>query len=318
MRRTHDEGVPVPADPVQTPAGTGVGTADLTLDAKVAAADVPPELIAQSLGQYFRASWLRVRGGNAGVLPVILALVVVAIGFQIANSKFLSAQNLVNLFEQSTVYMLLAIAEIFALLLGEIDLSVGLVMGLGSVVVAELVQPSGANWPWWAAIIVTLIASAAVGAIQGSLVARLRMPSFIVTLGGLLILEGVAIIVLGGSLVGIGNSQYHNEVVLYNIFWGALNPTVSWILLAVVVGGTGTGLWLRDARKRRHGLEAPPRSLTAVKIVLMAVAGIVVVAVCNVNRAHFGVIEGLPYIIPIVLVVLAAWTMVLQRTRFGR
>ena len=172
--------------------------------------------------------------------PVILALVVVAVGFQIANSKFLSAQNLVNLFEQSTVYMLLAMAEIFALLLGEIDLSVGLVMGLGSVVVAELVQPTGANWPWWAAIIVTLLACAAFGAIQGTLVARLKMPSFIVTLGGLLILEGVAIIVLGGSLVGIGNSQYSNEVVLYNIFWGSFSPVVGWILLVVLVGAAGT------------------------------------------------------------------------------
>ena len=307
------------ADPSETPAGTaGAGTADLTLDAKVAAADVPPALIAQSLGQYVRASWLRVRGGDSGVLPVILGLVVVAVGFQIANSKFLSAQNLVNLFEQSTVYMLLAMAEIFALLLGEIDLSVGLVMGLGSVVVAELVQPSGANWPWWAAIIVTLLACAAVGFIQGTLVARLRMPSFIVTLGGLLILEGVAIIVLGGSLVGIGNSQYSNELALYDIFWGSFSPVVGWILLVVLVGAAGTGLWLRDARKRRRGLVAVPRGFTAMKIVLIAVAGSGVVAVCNVNRAHFGTIEGVPYIIPIVLIVLGACTFLLQRTRFGR
>ena len=307
------------ADPSETPAGTaGAGTADLTLDAAVAAADVPPALIAQSLGQYVRASWLRVRGGDSGVLPVILGLVVVAVGFQIANSKFLSAQNLVNLFEQSTVYMLLAMAEIFALLLGEIDLSVGLVMGLGSVVVAELVQPSGANWPWWAAIIVTLLACAAVGAIQGTLVARLKMPSFIVTLGGLLILEGVAIIVLGGSLVGIGNSQYPNELALYDIFWGTFSPVVGWILLAVLVGAAGTGFWLRDARKRRRALVAAPRSLTVMKIVLIAVAGSALVAICNVNRAHFGTIEGVPYIIPIVLVVLGACTLLLQRTRFGR
>jgi D-xylose transport system permease protein len=309
----------VTADPGQTRAGTaGAGTADLTLDSEVAAADVPPELVAQSLGQYVRASWLRVRGGNSGVLPVVLGLVLVAVGFQIANSKFLSAQNLVNLFEQSTVYMLLAIAEIFALLLGEIDLSVGLVMGLASVVVAELVQPTGANWPWWAAIIATLIACAGVGAIQGSLVARLRMPSFIVTLGGLLILEGVAIIVLGGSLVGIGNSAFHNEVVLYDIFWGSFSPLVSWILMAVVVGAAGIGLWLREASKRRHGLEAPPPSLTAAKIVLMAVSGIALVAICNVNRAHFGTIQGVPYIILIVLIVLVACTVLLQRTRFGR
>ena len=309
-----DRETPVTADPGETPAGAAV---DLTA-APEAAADVPPELLAQSLGQYLRAWWLRVRSGDSGVLPVVLAIVVVAVSFQIANPKFLSAQNLVNLFEQSTIYMLLAMAEIFVLLLGEIDLSVGLVMALGSVVVAELVQPAAANWPWWAAIIVTLLACAAVGAIQGTLVARLKMPSFIVTLGGLLILEGVAIIVLGGSLVGIGNSHYNNEVVLYNIFWGTFNPAISWILMAAVVVAAGGGLWLREARKRRAGLETPPRSLTAMKIGLMAAAGIAVVAICNVNRAHFGTIEGLPYIIPIVLVVLAACTVLLQRTRFGR
>ena len=237
------------ADPGETPAGTaGAGTADLTLDATAAAADVPAELLAQSLGQYFRASWLRVRGGNSGVLPVVLALVVVAIGFQIENSKFLSAQNLVNLFEQSTIYMLLAIAEIFALLLGEIDLSVGLVMGLSSVVVAELVQPTGANWPWWAAIIVALLACAAFGAIQGTLVARLKMPSFIVTLGGLLILEGVAIIVLGGSLVGIGNSRFTNEVVPLQHLLGNVQP------------GGRLDLAGRGGRGRWHGALAAGRA----------------------------------------------------------
>jgi len=312
--------IPVTADPGETPGGTADAAmaVDLTAAPAAAAADVPPEILAQSLGQYLRAWWRRVRGGDSGVLPVVLAIVVVAISFQVANPAFLSAQNLVNLFEQSSIYMLLAMAEIFALLLGEIDLSVGLVMGLGSVVVAELVQPTGLNWPWWAAIIVTLLACAAWGAFQGSLVARLRMPSFIVTLGGLLILQGVAIIVLKGALVSIGNSRFTNELVLYDIFWGQFEPVVGWILLAVVVGATGTGLWLRDARKRRHGLEAPPRSLTAMKIVLMAVAGSAVVAICNVNRAHFGTIEGVPYIIPIVLAVLAAWTVLLQRIRFGR
>jgi len=312
--------LPPTADPGETPAGTADAAmvADLTAAPEAAAADVPPELLAQSLGQYLRAWWLRVRSGDSGVLPVVLAIVVVAVSFQIANPKFLSPQNLVNLFEQSTIYMVLAMAEIFALLLGEIDLSVGLVMAFGSVVVAELVQPTGAGWPWWVAIIVALLVCSAVGAIQGSLVARLRMPSFIVTLGGLLILEGASIIVLRGALVGIGNSGFTNEVVLYDIFWGRFDPVVGWILLAVLVGAAGTGLWLRDARKRRHGLETPPRSLTALKIVLMTVVGIAVVAICNVNRAHFGTIEGVPYIIPIVLVVLAASTVLLQRTRFGR
>jgi D-xylose transport system permease protein len=311
--------IPVTAGPGETPTGTAdaPSVVDLTA-AEVASAEVPPELLAQSLGQYLQAWWHRVRGGDSGVLPVVLGMVVVAVSFQVANSKFLSALNLVNLFEQSTVYMLLAMAEIFALLLGEIDLSVGLVMALAAAVVAKLVQPSGLNWPWWAAIIVALLACSAFGAIQGTLVARLRMPSFIVTLGGLLVLEGAGIIVLGGSLVSIGNSRFTNEVVLYDIFWGQFDPLVGWILLAALVGAAGTGLWLREARKRRVGLETPPPSLTAAKIVLMAVAGIAVVGICNVNRAHSGTIEGVPYIIPIVLVVLAAWTVLLQRTRFGR
>jgi D-xylose transport system permease protein len=298
--------------------GTPASTVDLTAAPDVAAAEIPAELLAQSLGQYFRASWQRIRGGDSGVLPVVLAIVVVAVSFQLANSKFLSPQNLVNLFEQSTIYMLLAMAEIFALLLGEIDLSVGLVMGLSSVVVAELVQPTGLNLPWWLAIIVALLACAGFGALQGLLVARLRMPSFIVTLGGLLILEGVAIIVLGGSLVSIGNVRFNSQAVLYNIYWSQFSPLVSWILVAVLLAAAAGGLWLRDARKRRQGLESAPVSLTLLKIILMAVAGVGLVAVCNVNRAHSGVIEGVPYIIPIVLVVLGVSTVMLQRTRFGR
>jgi len=312
--------IPVTADPGETPTAMADATplVDPTASYEAAAADVPPELLAQTLGQYLRAWWARVRGGDSGVLPVVLGIVVVAISFQIANSTFLSSLNLVDLFKQSTVYMLLAMAEIFALLLGEIDLSVGLVMAVSSVAVAELVQPTGANLPWWGAIIIVLLACSAFGAIQGWFVARLRMPSFIVTLGGLLILEGVAIIILGGTLVGIGNTQFINERVLYDLFNGQFDPVVGWILLGVVVGAFATGLWLREARKRRHGLETPPRSLTALKIVLMAVSGITVVAICNVNRAHSGTIEGVPFIIPIVLVVLGAWTVLLQRTRYGR
>ncbi|HYK29288.1 MAG TPA: ABC transporter permease, partial [Streptosporangiaceae bacterium] len=180
-------------------------------------------------------------------------------------------------------------------------------------------QPGAADLPWWAAIIVALLACCAWGSLMGWLVARLRLPSFIVTLGGLLILEGVAIIALGkNGLYSIGNSGFTNERVLYNIYWGHFSPVVGWILLAVVVIGAAIGYLLREFRKRRNGLETPPLSLTALKIVLMAVAGVAVVAICNVNRAHVGTIEGVPYIIPIVLVVLGASTVLLQRTRYGR
>ncbi len=315
--RENDDPLTVATAPAPAPAPAPL--VDLTAaTGEAAIAEVPPALTAQTLGQFLGAWWQRIRSGDSGVLPVLLGIVIVAVAFQIANGKFLSPQNLVNLFEQSSIYMLLAMAEIFALLLGEIDLSVGLVMGLGAVMVAEEVQPAGLNWPWWLAIIVSLLVCSAVGAIQGSMVARLKMPSFIVTLGGLLVLEGIAIIVLGGSLVGIGNSHYSSEVAIYNIFYGHFDPLFSWIALAVVGVIGAAAVWFADDRRRRSGLVAPPASLTLAKIVVAAAAGILVVALCNVNRAHFGVIQGLPYIIPIVLAVLFAWTILLQRTRFGR
>ena len=118
------------------------------------------------------------------MLPVLLGLIVVAIAFQIANGKFLSPQNLVNLFEQSSIYMLLAMAEIFALLLGEIDLSVGLVMALSAVITAELVQPAGSNLHWWESIVVALLIGAAIGAIQGTMFGRLKMPAVVMTRSG--------------------------------------------------------------------------------------------------------------------------------------
>jgi len=314
--RENDDPLNVATAPAPATAAPLVDLTAATGEAAIA--EVPPALTAQTLGQFLGAWWQRIRGGDSGVLPVLLGIVIVAVAFQIANGKFLSPQNLVNLFEQSSIYMLLAMAEIFALLLGEIDLSVGLVMGLGAVMVAEEVQPAGLNWPWWLAIIASLLVCSAVGAIQGSMVARLKMPSFIVTLGGLLVLEGIAIIVLGGGLVGIGNSHYSSEVAIYNIFYGHFDPLFSWVLLAVVAVLGAAAVWFADARRRRSGLVAPPASLTLAKIIVAVAAGVVVVALCNVNRAHFGVIQGLPYIIPIVLAVLFAWTILLQRTRYGR
>jgi D-xylose transport system permease protein len=308
--------------PVAANSSSDVAGANVDLTAAAGVEEVPPELVAQSMGEYLRVYWRRVRGGDSGVLPVVVGIILVYVAFQIADSKFLGAQNVVNLLEQSSIYMLLAMAEIFALLLGEIDLSTGLVMGLAAVTLAELVQPAGAAncalcphglaFPWWLAIIVTLLICMGIGGIQGTMIARFRMPSFIVTLGGLLILEGVSLIVLNGNPVRLGNLQ------LYDIFWGHFSTMVGWILLAVVVVATGVSWWFRDASRRRRGLVAPPASFTAIKIAAVAVAGVVVVLLCNENRAHFGIIEGVPYLIPIVFAVLFAWTILLQRTRFGR
>src|SRR5205814_6306604 len=110
----------------------------------------------------------------------------------------------------------------------------------------------------------------------------------------------------------------NNLKVLYDLMWGNIDPVVSWVAMFVVVGLLGLSLWLRDARRRRSGLVAPPASLTIIKIGLMAAVGIVVVAICNVNRATIGTVEGVPWVIPIVLAVLGVGTVLLECTLYGR
>ena len=311
------------ADPGETPAGTaGDGMADLTLDAKVAAADVPPELVAQSLGQYLRAWWLQVRSGNSGVLPVVLAIVIVAVVFEAVTPEhaFLRPSNLVYIFGLSTVYMVLAMAETVVLLLAEVDLSVGAVALIGGVIAFKLVQQPGPDWPWWAAVLAALACCGVIGALQGTLTALLRIPSFVVTLGGFLLFSGILIVILGGADASVNlNSSVTNQRVIYDMVQGLIAPIVGWIILAVVVVAVGTALWLRSAARRRQGLVAPPLSLTAIRIALVAIVGVAVVIICTVNRGTSLVtVAGVPWVIPIVLVVLGAWTLVLQRTRFGR
>jgi len=314
----------VTADPGETPAATADAAmvADLTAAPKAAEADVPPELLAQSLGQYLRAWWLRIRSGDSGVLPVVLGMVVVAVMFEIITPEhaFLRPSNLVYIFGLSTVYMVLAMAETVVLLLGEIDLSVGAVALFGGVIAFKLVQQPGPAWPWWAAMLAALACCGLIGAFTGTLTARLRIPSFVVSLGMFLLFSGILIVVLGGAngTVSVSSSAF-DERVIYDLVQGLIAPVVAWVGLAVVVGAVGTALWLRAAARRRQGLVAPPASLTAIRIVLVALVGAAVVMICTVNRGTpLVTVQGVPWVIPIVLVLLGAWTLLLQRTRFGR
>jgi len=295
---------------------------DPTAALDAATIEMPPELVAQSLGEWLRAWLTRIRSGDSGVLPVILALLIITIVFQAIspNHVFLSAGNLVNLFQQSAVFMVLAMGEIFVILLGEIDLSIAYAGGVGAAVTVQLVQPATTKWPWWAAIIAGLLVCALIGALQGSLITRLRLSSLIVTLAGLLIWQGTMLIILGlafsgyPSLAGLDS----NRQVLYNLMNGTIDPVISWIGAAVIVVAIAALLWFGDSRRRRSGLVAPPVSLTIIKIALITLIAIAVVAICNVNRAAFGTLAGVPWVIPIVLAVFGLWMVILQRTKFGR
>jgi D-xylose transport system permease protein len=309
----------VTADAGEIPTGTAD---DLTAADAAATADVPPELLAHSLRQYLRAWWVQVRTGNSGVLPVVLAMVLVAIVFEIVTPEhaFLRPSNLVYIFGLSTVYMVLAMAETLVLLLGEIDLSVGAVAMMGGVIAFKLVQQPGPDWPWWAAVLAALAGCGIIGALQGTLTARLKIPSFVVTLGGFLLFSGILVVVLGGADGNVDlSSSSANQRVIYNMVQGLLTPVVGWIVLAVVVVAAGAALWLRAGARRRQGLVTPPAGLTAIKIAVVAVVGAAVVAICTINRGSRIIsVQGVPWVIPIVLGVLGVWTLVLQRTRFGR
>jgi D-xylose transport system permease protein len=273
---------------------------------------VAPELVAGSVSEYIRASLARVKAGQTGVLPVIAGLILVSIVFQTMNSNFLTVANLVNLLVQAAVFSVLAMGVIYALLLGEIDLSIGYVSGLAGVVMAKLVQP-GTDWPWWAAILAALLICAAVGAVQGSIIARIGLPSFVVTLAGLLFWQGVML-----KILGEGGSVLINVNIINDIASGNLSPVAGWVVMLVIVGIFGALTWQRDARRRAAGLVAPPQSLTALKIGAALAGGVAIVLICNADRGRIVPIKGVPWVVLIVFAILAVWTFVLGRTRFGR
>jgi D-xylose transport system permease protein len=282
--------------------------------AEAAAGDV----LANSLGEYIRIWWTRVRGGESGALPVLLGLAAIVIYFDIRSSVFLSSGNLVNLITQAAWIIMLGMAEIFVLLLGEIDLSVGYGAAICSVIVAWMVSP-GEHLPWWLAVIAGLAAAAAFSGLQGVIFTWLRAPSFVVTLGGLLAGQGLLLFLVdtaapqGGGVISLNNN------ILNDVDGGFMSPAAGWIIMAVAVALAAAFFMLRDTRRRRSGLAAPPASVTALKIAAMAIAGVVLVLVGNTNRGRgITILHGLPWAVLLIMVVLVAWSVLLGRTRFGR
>jgi D-xylose transport system permease protein len=255
------------------------------------------------------AAWLA--PGESGAISVTTGLIVIGIIFQSLNGHFLSPVNLTDLLVQGAVFMLLGMSEVFALLLGDIDLSIGFVSGIGGVITAELLIGSR-NWPWWAAVITALLVTTAIGAAQGTLIARLRLPSFVVTLAGLLACQGLMIWILGS-----GGTLPISDNVINDLANGCLTPAASWLLMAAIVAAFTVVTIRRDA-ERRAGGTGPPAGRTAAKVGAAAAAGLVIVAVCNTNRGVLNPVRGVPWVVLIVLGVLFAWSFLLNRTRFGR
>jgi D-xylose transport system permease protein len=278
-----------------------------------------PEVLANTTGEYFRAWGQRIRNGESGALPIIVGLIAIVIFFQIEESKFLTAGNLVNLLEQASTYIMFGAAAMFALLLSEIDLSIGYTAGVGAFVIAELIA-NPVNLPWWLGIIGGLAACGLLGFVQGTLITRLNLPSFVVTLGGYLGFLGLMLeladidkTAVGGVITIDPNSP------VFKLVQANMSRALGWVVLIVALG-IFAGVTLLSARRRRaHGLTAPPLGVTLLTIAVTAVGGIVLVVICNQNRGNgAGFFGGTPWVVPFVAVVLMFYTWLLSKTRLGR
>jgi D-xylose transport system permease protein len=282
----------------------------------VTAGDASAELLANSMGEYLRIWSRRMRAGESGALPVVVGLVAILIFFQIKNSLFLSAGNLVNLMAQSVFIITLGMAEIFVLLLGDIDLAAGYTAGCGAVIALWMLA---LNDPWWASIIVSLIACAAYGSLQGIITAKLGLPSFVVTLAGQLGLSGLLLYLINATgSIGTGGVIRLQSSIVNAIEGGSLSVTATWIVMIALVAVAGLAMFWADFRRRKAGLVAPPMSVTLLKIAAVVAAGIVVATVANKNRGALIELAGMPWAVLVMLAILFLWTMLLGRTKFGR
>jgi D-xylose transport system permease protein len=268
---------------------------------------IPPEAApTETLGAYARRWWTDVRSGELGSLPIIVGLIIIAIVFQVQNSNFLTAGNFVNLIVQSAAYALVAMGIVFVLLLGEIDLSVGFVSGVGGVLVALLLLPDGNELPTAVALALALGAGLAIGTFHGLLITKIGIPSFVVTLAGLLAWNGVVLLLIGSRGTVILQNDF--TIGLANDF---LSDAVAWAAVTVVTLLNAAVQFARVRSRRKAGLPAEPVLLPAIRVLGLFLALAIVVAVANQDR-------GIPWVMVIVGFFLVFWTFVLNRTRFGR
>lgn len=261
---------------------------------------------ASGLTDAARAWWTDVRSGQLGSLPIVAGLIIIAVVFQTQNDRFLTASNFVNLIVQSAAFATVAMGIVFVLLLGEIDLSVGYVSGVGGVIAAVLLIPDGNELATPIAVGLALGAGMAIGALHGLIITKIGIPSFVVTLAGLIAWNGVVLLLIGSRGTVVLQDDF--LVGLANDF---LPETSSWILwgLALTIFA---GIQLNEVRvRRRANLDHDPLSVVGVRIGFLALALGAVVWVANEDR-------GIPYLFLLVGFFLLFWGFVLGRTRFGR
>jgi D-xylose transport system permease protein len=255
----------------------------------------------------------RLRGGELGSLPAVLGLVVLCLLFAVLRPVFLSDLNFANLLTQGAGSIAIAMGLVFVLLLGEIDLSAGYASGVCAAVLAILLTNNG--WPWYGAVGAAMLTGVLIGLLLGALVAKVGIPSFVVTLAAFLGFQGVVLMLLKEGT----NISIEDKTILA-IANNNLTPILGWILLAVSVAAYAAVQLRRNRNRTRRGLAAASPAVTAVRLGMFTVLGAVAVYFLNQERSRNAVVDslrGVPIVVPVIAALIVTGTFVLQRTAFG-
>lgn len=280
-----------------------------TVHAQPAVTAAPPN-VASHVREYLS----RVRGGDIGALPAVLGLVVLCAVFATLRPAFLSTVNFANLFAQGAAVAIIAMGLVFVLLIGEIDLSAGFASGVCASVLAILLSTYGL--PWYVAVLAAIGTGVAIGLVLGFLVAKVGIPSFVVTLAAFLAFQGVVLLLLEEGK----NIAVRDDVVLA-VANRNLPPPLGWALAVLGVGGYAAVQLVRLRNRQRRGLVADPLLVVVARIATVAVVAGAAVYLLNLERSRNTLIaslKGVPVVVPLIVVLLVVWSFVLSRTAYGR
>jgi len=254
----------------------------------------------------------RVKGGEMGALPSVLSLFVLTLLFSLLNPYFLTQGNFANLLTQTATLMMIAMALVFVILIAEIDLSAGVTSGVAMALF--IIMTNRWEIDWRLSILAGLLCGAAIGAFIGFFVARVGVPSFVVTLGLFLGFQGLQLALLGDG--GIYRIEVPEIRAVMN---DNLPGWMGWAFLGIALV-LMTLLSFYDRRVRsRNGLANRPISLLYTKLAIVAGLGAALVSLLNTNRStSMKEISGVPIVVPIAVTILFLGTLLLDRTRFGR
>lgn len=246
----------------------------------------------------------KLKSGDLGMLPVIAALVIIWTFFAIKSDIFLGAENLTNMSLQVSWIGIISIGVVWVLLLGEIDLAAGSVAGLAAASMTILNLDHGV--PGWLSIVLGIMIGAAVGLFQGFVITIVRVPSFIVTLAGLIGFQGLMLWVLGSR--GSRNVTDKLTLNLNDVFFG---PVVAWIAIAVLLGVFVLSGLMGRTRRAQADLKMESFAVYAIRTAI--VVGVVLAA-----TAVFTSDRGLPLAFVIFVGLVVIMDLVARRSTFGR